>query len=394
MKKVIRLNEKDIERLVTKIIKEDKFDRYAPKVVAAAIVILAVWPEHVEVTTSDGETRNGIVGEQITGEVINVEPKGTGTYGSMLTVYIQRDNGDMVKFIYIEDVHDKENRYPTIKIGDNITLKVKESDTFYYHGWGGTDADVTFQESLENLVTKVINESLSVSTGSAWVSIDDDELEFLDDDPQIQDYINQERLQIEFPQLYYVLGDTEVLEYLDSIGIEINKDRWYDEEDEDMMDEESLNEAYDDPTMMARHLGGIMGRLSSGVMHISQAINIVTQGIRQGEDKENIREALSHIQTLIDDIMVDTKKIYNEIYLPKLKLETKNFYNVLDKFRKRIDILINMSGEYSKEEFKNYLFKFMTKVNSSMLKYVKTLNDVNKKMYLKFQGKDRGEYGI
>ena len=112
----------------------------------AATIMVAVSPEQIKITNRSGETRNAIISEQFTGEVVNVKAMGTSKFGSQLEITMETDKQEIIEFNYIEELQDPNHEHAVLKNGDKITIKVKEGEDFYYHGWGGKDSDVELNE--------------------------------------------------------------------------------------------------------------------------------------------------------------------------------------------------------------------------------------------------------
>jgi len=109
--------------------------------VAAALTIY-VSPEKANVYEKNGDHRKAKNGRSICRSNIKHTKVGSGRYGSVLDIELETDDQIIVKFRYVEELQDKHHENSVLKTGDDITLKVKEGEDFYYQGWGGQDFDV------------------------------------------------------------------------------------------------------------------------------------------------------------------------------------------------------------------------------------------------------------
>jgi len=87
----------------------------------ASIAVMMINHNDTEVVDSNGNTREGIVGEEFTGYVESVNPSGSGSYS-----HVVLDCEDGTKVYFTSPFSESRS-----KVGNKITIKIT-GDTWYY----------------------------------------------------------------------------------------------------------------------------------------------------------------------------------------------------------------------------------------------------------------------
>ena len=124
MKKIIRLTETDLTKLIKKVIKESKFSKIASVGVAGlaatGVIMFVNDYNDVQITDKDGNSYEAETGDVFTGKIIDME--GVGKHGNTTSITIRTRDGKEVQFITYQRVYH-------LKPGDKLTIKV-DPDTF------------------------------------------------------------------------------------------------------------------------------------------------------------------------------------------------------------------------------------------------------------------------
>ena len=129
MKKVIRLTESDLSRIVRRVIKETNehksnkiVSRGIAGLVSAGLIFYVNDLNDVDVIDKDGNSYEAETGDSFRGKIIDME--GSGPRGGETSITIKTKDGKEVSFRTSKRVYDP-------KPGDTITVKVSE-DTWLF----------------------------------------------------------------------------------------------------------------------------------------------------------------------------------------------------------------------------------------------------------------------
>ena len=124
MKKVIRLTESDLTRIVKRVMMESKFSKLAgvgiAGLAATGVIMYVNDYNDVQITDKDGNSYEAETGDVFTGKIIGME--GVGKHGDVTSITIRTKDGKKVQFITYQRTYH-------LKPGDQLTIKV-DPDTF------------------------------------------------------------------------------------------------------------------------------------------------------------------------------------------------------------------------------------------------------------------------
>jgi hypothetical protein len=147
---------------------------------------------------------------------------------------------------------------------------------------------------------------------------------------------------------------------------------------------------YDSPAIMAQHAGSMMGALRSMYDDLINLLERMSNNVEA--PKEMHIKALSKLTIVINEMSRMLRDLSPEMESP-LKEESERFADVLTQFENRIRILSNMGINYTNQEFSDKLQSFLIRVTSAMMRFGKSIIEIDKKLTQRFTGRDRGEYG-
>lgn len=126
MKKVIRLTESDLTRIVKRVINETKSNKVITAgiagLTAAGLIFYVNDLNDVDVVDKNGNSYEAESGDSFRGKIIDME--GSGPRGGETSITIKTKDGKEVSFRTSKRVYD-------LKPGDTITVKVSE-DTWLF----------------------------------------------------------------------------------------------------------------------------------------------------------------------------------------------------------------------------------------------------------------------
>lgn len=147
-KKVIRLTENDVERLVKRILKEDfsKAQKLGAIAVGAGIsaasIFLAAAINDVKVTDKNGVEREAKTGEVFKGVIDKIKPVTWTRQDNDIILYVKTDKNETVEArvstnldltLIVPDLSKgfKDFKNQTFRVGDTITFKVDPKSYFF-----------------------------------------------------------------------------------------------------------------------------------------------------------------------------------------------------------------------------------------------------------------------
>jgi hypothetical protein len=148
---------------------------------------------------------------------------------------------------------------------------------------------------------------------------------------------------------------------------------------------------YDSPEVFAQHAGSLMGQLRGMFNNLTGMVKELEENLDQPK-KEHIKVlnrlsgALQMLKTLLNNLI-------SEMPEEDLAEASKEFVTVLGTFERRIRTLMTAAMAYSEQDFRNELERFLVKLTTSMMRYGRVIMDVDKRFYQRVQGRDRGNYG-
>ena len=126
MKKVIRLTESDLIKLVKRVIKESKFDKIASVgiagLTAAGLIFYVNDLNDVDVVDRDGNEYEAENGDVFKGKILDMEGAGPNSAETIIT--LRTKDRKEVRFRTSKRVYD-------LKPGDTITVKVSEDSWLF-----------------------------------------------------------------------------------------------------------------------------------------------------------------------------------------------------------------------------------------------------------------------
>lgn len=159
--------------------------------------------------------------------------------------------------------------------------------------------------------------------------------------------------------------------------------------------EELLKEVggYDDSNVMAVHAGTTLGKLTSVVNNLSLIVSGLANALVDGTTKEDVKGYLIDSFEEIEMIKNEIKKNIKDFTEDKLIKESKLFLTKLNKFQKKINVLINLSSVMGgEEEYFQRVKDLLVELVPSLQKYGEELQSVTKMFHTRFVGKDRGSF--
>jgi len=158
--------------------------------------------------------------------------------------------------------------------------------------------------------------------------------------------------------------------------------------------ESKLDEAggYDDPTIMGRHAGTVMGILKTVVKGILMGTLGLEQLINQGS-KGDIMSNVQHLYGAIDEGINLMEKSIKDFTEDGLINDTKSLIGKLSRFNRKLRILETMGHDYSETDFMSELLEMSKDLDTHLVSYVKSLNKVDKTFVSRLSGRDQGHYG-